>query len=368
MDTLMYFALAFSFLQVMVLFSPVFVHLTNGWSARRREILGSFPEDVLKRYFATFFPLLTTGKGKQTLEEAFREHYTNCYGRGRYLVPGLLLGCVSLLTGLVVTNTVLVALGESAVWGIPTIPTVALSALAGGYMWVVYDFLSRVRRRDLAPNDLLWGCFRLLICIPVGYACAHIFQEPAGYAVALMTGAFPTNRLIVLLRSFLESKQQAGNPNKDSTMAVEVLQGIGRSEAERFEEQGISTVLHLAYADPVELTIGTGYSFSYVVDCCSQALAWLSFAQDMKTLRKYGLPGAQEIRRLVLELDKETEEPPQVMTHNKAMAEKLLAEIATELKMDPLAVERKFRDLAWNPNTVLLDEIWQPDWNRSVPV
>ena len=134
-------------------------------------------------------------------------------------------------------------------------------------------------------------------------------------------------------------------------------------ESQRFSDEGCSTILQLAYADPIELTIRTGFGFSYVVDCCSQALGWLSFGDRMRDMAKFGLRGSQDMRQLMLEVGRKTKEPRAVLDKNERLAKKTLGCVASELKMDAESLERAFLAIAWDPNGVFLYQVWHPEWN-----
>jgi hypothetical protein len=149
----------------------------------------------------------------------------------------------------------------------------------------------------------------------------------------------------------------------EETSNVMNLQGIGREQAERFSEEGIENVLQLAYCDPVDIAIRTGYSFSYVVDCCSQALAWLCFEKSMDTLRKYGIRGAQEIVTFVYEISRLANDEKEIQDEELAWAEKTLDVMASDLNMDKIALRRTFDEIAYDPYSQMLNDIWQSDWN-----
>src|SRR5438132_986517 len=90
---------------------------------------------------------------------------------------------------------------------------------------------------------------------------------------------------------------------------LEKLQGIDTRTAERFADEGITTIVQFAYADPVELTMRcASFTFSFVVDCSSQALAWIYFGDNLAKLRDCSLRGAQEIANLIEELDNGSDE------------------------------------------------------------
>ena len=131
----------------------------------------------------------------------------------------------------------------------------------------------------------------------------------------------------------------------ESGRALEGLQGIGRIQAERFRAERVSTIMQLAYSNPVDLTMRTNFSPSYVIDCCSQALAWLYFEDKLIELRGYGLRGAQEIATLIREFK-----------DGDDMAEECVKTVTDALDLSTL--KRVLIQIAEDPYTEFLQGIW----------
>jgi hypothetical protein len=178
-----------------------------------------------------------------------------------------------------------------------------------------------------------------------------------------MFGVFPLDTLMTFLRNIAASKLNMQYRTRASGAELMKLQGIEQDQAETFSKEGVGTMLQLAYADPIDLTIRTGFSFSYVTDCCSQALAWLRFEDNMQKLKKFGLRGAQEITTFVYELSYRTDQSQEIMNQEKEWSEKTLAALAIELKMDKDNLRNILDDIAYDPYSQCLYDIWQPDWN-----
>lgn len=346
-----------------VIFTPVYLYLFNGWRRRCREIISNFPEEVVKEYFGTFFSneiKPDSADPPPDYVKQFQENYFKRFGRHHFLIPGILLAIVTGVFAILAIQTIMSLLTEEKV--LIQLPETAIFALAGAYAWVVYEINVRVRKNDLSSLDISWLCFRFIIAIPLGYAFAGIFKDYVGYVVAFMLGGFPTKQLVPLMRRISVSKLGIGEDSNEPGRELEKLQGIGRLESERFAEEGVGTILQLAYADPIDLTIRTGFSFSFTVDCCSQALAWLSFESNLEKLRKFGLRGAQEIRTMVLEMNPEDPQNS-VQAREKELAYQSLTAIAEDLGMKVEVLERSFDMIAWDPQNIFLYDVWQPSWN-----
>jgi hypothetical protein len=241
----------------------------------------------------------------------------------------------------------------------------AIAGFAGGYLFVIRLLNIRWQERTLSPSDLFASSVRLLISVPVALALSAVLRGPlndqALYALCFMLGAFPTDTLMTFLRRTAASKFNLQDSFDEVATGLMNLQDIRRNQAEVYSKEGVGTILQLAYSDPVDLTIRTGYSFSYVIDCCSQALAWLRFENNLTKMRKYGIRGAQEIITFVNELNRATEQSTEVMDEKQKRAEITLTVLATELNLDKTALNRALEEIAFDPYSQFLNDIWQPD-------
>ena len=372
-------------LPLLSLFVPLVMYLWIGWTMRCREITTSFTDDAIKWYFQTFFrseyeeanPRIGDD-GKETWDKAklktrFHRNYRDACGRSAYAAPAALL-FLSATTFLVYWATSLQRFIVDCLCSAQELPTssrclAAAAGFAGGYMWVLFFVISRSQERRLRPADLFWCTFRLVIAVPAALALTAMFQgaltENALYAVAFMLGALPTRTLMTFLRRTASSKIGLKESFDEPGANLTELQGISRSQAETFSEEGIETILQLAYSDPVDLTLRTGYSFSYIVDCCSQALLWDYFERESPKLRRYGLRGAQEICTLVYELERKTGEEDAIMDDQEALAKAAMACVAKDLGMEDKqdALRRTFDEIAYDPYTQFLYNVWQSSWN-----
>jgi len=91
--------------------------------------------------------------------------------------------------------------------------------------------------------------------------------------IAFLLGAFPTRSISTIARRLARRQLNLGADTEEKAESeLEALQGVDTRIAERFADEGITTIVPLAYSDPVELTTRcASFSFSFVVDCASQA-------------------------------------------------------------------------------------------------
>jgi len=336
-------------LPVLILLLPLVHYFIAGWVSKRREILSSFVDEAISHFFHTFF----SGEfvGRRPNQKDLDEYYHCCFGRQNFLIPGFCLVVAALFSFTMV--------GESAGRWLAShkrtdliLPPLGLSAVMGAYMWVLGDLIRRTRRADLSPADLYWGCFRFVVAVPLGYAVASAFTEAVAVPVAFLFGAFPTRQILTLARRIGLDKLGVKEKDDEDSSELQSLQGIRRESAERFEDEGIRTILELAYCNPVNLTMKTGFSFSYVVDCCSQALAWLYLEQHLGSLRLLGIRGAQEICTLIGDLDG-------VDVKRRGLAKNVVDVAARRLDLDCQVFESTLRNIDGDPYAQFLYNVWQ---------
>lgn len=337
-----------------LLFAPVAHYLLGGWASKRKEILDNFTDKGIEEYFSLFFPARPKTI-KDNLRVDFMNFYDRRFGRKNFIIPGLLLFAVSGFLLFLVSWVVFGWLRKGS--GIELdVPQVAIAAFVGAYAWVLLDLIAKAHLYDLKPTNLLTASFRLVLSAPLGLAVAALLKDEVGIPVALFLGAFPTRTITTMARRKAGSHLNLENPSNHGPAELQTLQGLNRDVRERFEQEGVSTILQLAYSDPIVLTMRTYFSFSYVVDCCSQALAWLYFEDKLNRLRSFGLRGAQEINTLIGEID-DSENRPDCAKR----ASQCLNVAAAELEMDSMTFEWILREVAEDPYTEFLCEIWCSD-------
>lgn len=278
--TVLLVALAFFLIML-----PVVQHLMYGIRERRREIVYYFDDDAIRQYFARYFPAENRATGWNANEE-FRRFYNQRFGF-RVYIPALTIFTLTLL--IAVSISVGAALGE--IFGVQMPmrldkPLIA-AALAGAYLWVFIELLSRFRKRDIVPATLYGATFRFGIAVPAAYAFASLFAENAQAAIAFMLGAFPTTTLMLVMRRLVAQKIGLGSEASTEKHELEQLQGINTDLAERFSEIGVSTFLQLAFEDPIQLTMRMNLPFREIIDVMSQALAALYTDDNFEVYRHY---------------------------------------------------------------------------------
>lgn len=329
-----------------------------GWAQRRQKIFTNFSGLALRRYFALYFPSLNiTSESDTQLEERFKKHYGCYYGRRHFLIPLLLLAIVA---GLGMWGTAQTLKNWETKNGAFAWPPIILSAFLGAFTWVTSDQLSRLRRRDLSSGDIYNGVFRFLIAAPFGVALAAVAKDAIGIPIAFLIGVFPTTTLFTIARR-VASQLLAVGENAASEGKLDSWDTIGKENAERFADEGVTTIAELAWTDPVDLAVRTNFDFNYVVDCMSQALLAVYLGENIKKLGVFSLRTSMDAAALIRDMgeDIESENP----TADERDSRKALVGAAATLQIDPQALRYTITATAQDPYT---DFIWSV-WGVSAP-
>ena len=341
---------------LLLLLLPVGVYLWVGWRERRSEILNTLSEvGAIESYFTHFHPSFPSESKKKTLEDKFLDYYSRQFGRHHFVMPLLLLSAIA---------------GLSLTWGALSVgdwlfrgglkpgdlPWLAVAAIMGAYMYSAYDLIDRWNSGDLGPTDLLWPSFRFVIAVPTAYAISSLFTASVAPAVAFLLGAFPTNVLMKIIRRLAAKNLDVDLPESGQSELLK-LQGIDVRNAERLASEGITTILQLAYIDPVKIAIRTNLSFSAVIDFASQALLWIYLTDDLPKVAKVGLRGAWEALALYENLRGSRPD-------EKRVAEALLDKAAKRLEYEKEEMENIWGLIKLDPCAAAL-QIMRPSQSQA---
>jgi hypothetical protein len=102
-------------------------------------------------------------------------------------------------------------------------------------------------------------------------------------------------------------------------------------------------------------------SFNFIIDCMNQALAWMYLEATLGVIRPLGMRGAVEIKYLMNDFDNgDSTDLEDQKAHERATT--LLPQIAAAVKQSPETLQFAFRQIADDPYTVFLENIWtSPD-------
>ena len=166
--------------------------------------------------------------------------------------------------------------------------------------------------------------------------------------VAFGLGAFPLQTLQTAIGQAASKKAGIELGSSEQSELLK-LNGVDKPLAERLINEDISSIVQLAYCDPVQLTMRTNLSFNGVVDLVSQALAWIYLEDKLSLIRSIGFRGAYEIRDYRDGL---------LTGDDKERLEKLRPIIIERLGMPGEAVDYVFWQIANDPYTTFICETW----------
>ncbi len=210
---------------------PLIHYVIVGWRARRDEIMDGLSGEARQAYFRMFIPC-DEPLNPEEASQKFEEMYTHWYGRRYFAVPAVLL---VLSSGAAVTTVVLTALAllKYIISPLFVLPISAVAAISGAYLWVANDHISRARRLDFAPSDVMWGVLRLVISVPMGFAFASVVPHKLEIFTAFALGAFPLTSLIALLQRLTTKALGADTTPDETSDDIINLQGVNKPIMER---------------------------------------------------------------------------------------------------------------------------------------
>jgi hypothetical protein len=347
---------------------PMGHFLCYGWPARKDQIISRFSDDAIALYRQTFYP-----RSDYANSDQFKREYNRRYGRHLFLFP-VLAFVVTLLSA----SYLSVSWIASHDWSGTDEGTAKISifSLAGAYVWVTYDLILRVRQNDVVTSDINRATLRLLISLPFGFAISAFAGVLSGSEVKLSTGAlaffvgaFPTDSVLKFMRRTAGTAlKMDADANGDNIQQLTKIDGITGPIAERLIDEGVRTGLQLANSDPITLTIKTGMDFSFILDCCGQALVRMYFNDlQMPVVLKFGLRTGIEVTTLHDDLSSyenavlmaranEEDDPP--LTPAQAAAQNMLRELANALLLDRDTLRFILVQIAEDPYTLFAVRIW----------
>ncbi len=333
----------------LLILAPAVIYLFAGWAARRDRLRNLLTPKKLGMYFALFRPSLTDPEADHWKDE-FERCFARQYGRRHYIVPLILLGFLA-GAGMWATARSLHAWTGLTNDSSPA-PAILIAAFLGAYIWVVQDQLRRFRNENFTAHDVYACSFRFLFQVPLAYCLPALVESDKSVPLAFLLGTLPTGVLMTAGRRIVSKWLKFGESEETGETELIQLQCVGRSHAERFEDEGYLSIAQLAWADPVDITLRTNFDFFFVFDCQNQALLWVYLGPKVKDVYKYSLRGAQEATYLLERLKSEDEE-------TKKAAWKALSGAAIALYMDPESLRCTLAEVKDDPYTKFLCALWE---------
>jgi len=352
---------------------PVMRFLFYQWGTRKQEFVNRLSGKPLVFYLSRFH-------GQSSAESAsrFDSIYNRAVGRYLYITPTILIVIiVTVQAGLVASTAIRygyeryvgfylekqkeeqekglgqrIQLEHRRIEDIDHVvfpfPDVVLSletlaAISGAYLYVFGIVVQGYRARTLAPSDLLWCSFRMLIAVPLGLSLAQVANASIGAFISFALGAFPIEALNRILRRLVNKFL---NQTEDETSDQLVkLNGVTPEISAVLGGEGVTAVQQLASVDPIALAIRSGLPFDYLLNLVAQSQAWCFLGSPVADLASLGLGDSRAIAKLVDRLDRVP--PDEEAAH-------VLDAASMAAKVDKFVLKSSFREIARDSYTQFL--------------
>ena len=246
-------------------------------------------------------------QAEQALNQALMDLYNRRFGWLSYLIPLAALAAIIWVEGQFVADYINFLLTKNAASLNPNpenfthphshLPDkITVAALAGAYLWVGLDLFRRSSSLTLLPSDFMYYSLRLVVAPALGYAVGTVAGGAETSALVAFTVALlPIGDIITWARSLSARSLNVAQPPEEARDKLTNLPGVDSTVAARLQEQGITTILQLCDADPVQLSMRTGLDFAFIVRLVDESLGWCYFGSKLLQLNAYGWSGAADI-------------------------------------------------------------------------
>jgi hypothetical protein len=290
--------------------------------------------------------------------------FSLCHSWRQYFFPSLLLLTLNVALVAVLYAWVRIQLQPNWAGGpISKIPIPIIMALAGGYVWSLYQIISRVRSDELGPSDLNEISLGLLSCAPIGYVFSLLTLEAKGLPAfgAFAASSFPVREAT---RTFQEQalKKTLGSETTRTVRPNErnlgtAIDGVSDQTLVRLAELRIVTVLDMAYSDPIKVMLQSGYALPLVIDWMDQSI-WALYVGDLRSeMVKMGLRCSLDVYEFV-ELHGLWDKVNQKRGVPEGSHKEALDAIAAKLSINANLLQDLFLRIYSDPQVIVLRRLW----------
>jgi hypothetical protein len=367
--------------------APMIAFLCLGWYSRYREFENSLKQSALSAYLQRYWskrlidalvdanamPKLVNssapddGNWRKAADERldlcdrlFARIYHEQYGLPAFVPPFFILLAVAYAAAALLAcnydfDQSDIRTFSTHVYGISQ--QVLVASFGGALMFVVSDSVLSIRRKSLNVSDVYWYALRIVLAIPIAVVAGGTDSARAATVFAL--GTFPVDALLKIVRRFgfpqlTQDDKDENNPDK-----LLSLSGVTLPIVAIFDAEGVNSVEQVAAADPVVLSIRTGFPFRFTLRLCSQAIVRRHFGPDASKLIPIGLADVVPIYILMKAEDgKSSNLLPKVDTSDKVIEDAAIRLFPDDDPGQRVAVVKmKFRQIAAEEFTVMLARI-----------
>jgi hypothetical protein len=313
--------------------------------------------NTFQAYIKTFgVPLQTNGQASDSLQATADMLFDLYYHWCSYALP-LLINSLLTIMASVVTLT-WAGLDLAGVPGdieihIRSLPPVVFTALAGAYVWGLYDILSRYQSVDLSPVSLHFVWWRLLIAPVLGYLVSLPFTDSMKALIGFILGVFPARTLLDYLKGLAEKNIRIdadARPSQEPTLHK--IQGMTKDMIESLSSEGILSAAHLAAADPIKLLLRTNIEWKLILDVIDQSILFNYLGDKLTSLRALGIRGAIELAVIDTRL-----ESPYGEEQERSKA--VVTQIASKLEEQETGIYNLIKALRQDVQVQFIWGLWQ---------
>ena len=240
------------------------------------------------------------GQAGQKADTVVTDLFDLYYGPVTYVLP-IVMNVIVIAVGITVVMVHLkipFLLPEAVVNMVRSTPVTVSLGFAGAYILSLYDTLRRCRESDLSVYSLHFTWVHMVLASIIAPLICNmfVFSQPIGQFVAFGIGLFPIKDTFEYFRNATKKRLDIKiDQHPPIGLPMELAQGLNKTVVDRLEEEGITSLVDLAYSDPIKLFLKTNYPWAWVIDVMDQALLINYLGAKIDSLRPIGIRGSIEM-------------------------------------------------------------------------
>jgi hypothetical protein len=238
------------------------------------------------------------GKAGETADKVVMELFTLYYGPITYVLPiimNVVVIALGIMIGMVLAK-VPFALPSGVGDLVRTAPITLSLGFGGAYIQSLYDTLRRCRESDLSAYSLHFTWVHMVLASILAPLVSKAFAPEVGQFVSFGLGLFPLKDTFEYARNMAKKKLEISlEPEEVKGLPMGLVEGLNKKVVDRLDEEGITSIVDLAYSDPIKLFLKTNYPWAWVIDVMDQALLINYIGAKIEALRPIGIRGSIEM-------------------------------------------------------------------------
>jgi hypothetical protein len=238
------------------------------------------------------------GKAGETADQVVTQLFALYYGPVTYVLP-IIMNVAVIALGIMI-GMIHAKVPFALPFGVGDLVRVAPVTLslgfAGAYIQSLYDTLRRCRESDLSAYSLHFTWVHMVLASILAPLVARAFAPEMGQFVAFGVGLFPLKDTFEYARNLAKKKLEISlETDEVKGLPMGLVEGLNKNVVDRLDEEGITSIVDLAYSDPIKLFLKTNYPWAWVIDVMDQALLINYVGAKIDALRPIGIRGSIEM-------------------------------------------------------------------------